>query len=300
MTPAPIVLFTFKRTEALKKSIASLLQCTLAGESELIVYSDAPRNEAENEKVQGVRQFLHSIKGFKNVKIIERPENLGVDYNLINGLKEIAAAHEKFIVIEDDLIYASNFLVYLNQALDFYRDYPDVLNASAFSFISKIPADYKYDAFFTSRSWTWGWASWGSKMKDIDWEVKDYPAFIKDAAQQDAFNKNGGSDLTKMLRETMEGKIRTWDIRMFYYQFKNQLLTLYPASSKVVNIGFHEEGSHTFGYNRYKTTLDESNKQQFVFQDSSKINKSLNAAFLRRNNLANRIATRIFSMMGIK
>jgi len=87
---------------------------------------------------------------------------------------------------------------------------------------------------------------------------------------------------------------------MFYYQFKNKLVTLYPVSSKVVNIGFTPEGHNTFGYNRYKTVLDDSKKQNFVFPDNSKIDERLNAAFLAKNNITNRIITRVFSMVGIK
>jgi len=300
MEAAPIVLFTYKRLDSLEKSMASLAACELAARSELIVFSDAPKNDSDIEKVTAVRSFLHNIKGFKTVRVIERTGNLGVDYNLINGLSEIASLHEKFIVIEDDLLYAKNFLVFLNKALDYYQHYPEVFNISAFSFINKIPVDYRYDAYFTRRSWTWGWAGWGHKMTGIDWEVKEYPMFKKDKALQAAFNESGGSDLSKMLYNTMEGIIRTWDVRMFYHQFRNKSFTLYPVKSKVVNIGFHGEGSHTFGYNRYKTSLDDSNKNEFNFPETSVPDERLNAAFLRRNNVANRVMTRVYSMMGIK
>ena len=137
-------------------------------------------------------------------------------------------------------------------------------------------------------------------MKEVDWDVKDFNTFIESKEQQTLFNKNGGSDLTKMLRETMEGKIRAWDIRLFYYQFKHKMLTLYPVSSKTVNIGFTPEGSNTFGYNRYKTKLDDTNKQQFVLPGNSQVDNRLNNAFLRKNSLSNRIMTRLFSMIGVK
>lgn len=297
MKLAPIILFTHKRIDSLKTSLVSLAACDLAAASDLIVYSDGPRNGAEDEKIKMVRNYLHSAAGFKSVTVIERAENLGVDYNLIGGLTEIAKTYEKFIVIEDDLIFAPNFLVFLNKALDFYQHHSQVLNISAFAYLNKIPANYSYDGYFTYRSWTWGWASWGHKMADIDWEVKDYATFKKDRSQRVLFNKTGGSDLSKMLRETKEGVIRAWGIRMFYHQFKHQLLTLYPTTTKVTNIGFSADGSHTFGYNRYKTTLDHSNQQDFKFPDSPVPDQRLNAAFVRKNNLVNRIMTRVFSAL---
>jgi hypothetical protein len=300
MTPAPIALFTFKRIDSLKKSMASLMRCPLSADSELIVFSDAPRNEADAEKVTAAREYLHSLTHFKKIKIVARTENMGVDYNIINGIKEMAASTEKFIILEDDLVFSENFLIFMNQALNRYESFADVLSVSGFSFVSKIPENYSYDVYFTNRSWSWGWGTWSSKIKLADWDVKDFSSFIESKEIQSLFNKSGGSDLTKMLRETMEGKIRAWDIRLFYYQFKNKLVTLYPVTSKVVNIGFTKEGHNTFGYNRYKTSLDESNKQNFVFPDNSSVDKRLNAEFLKKNNLTNRIKTRVYSMIGVK
>ena len=254
MKTVPVILFTYKRIDSLKKSLASLAACDLAAASDLVVYSDAPRNEADREKVMAVRQYLHSVDYFKSLRVVERTENMGVDYNIINGIKEAAASFGTFIILEDDLVFSKNFLLFMNQALAFYENHPDVLSVSGFSFVSSIPSGYANDGYFTRRSWSWGWGTWGAKAAKIDWDVKDFSTFIEDKSMQQSFNNAGGSDLTKMLRETMQGKIRAWDIRLFYYQFKQKMVTLYPVYSKVNNIGFTSEGHNTFGYNRYKTT----------------------------------------------
>ena len=300
MKPVQILLFTYKRIDSLRKSLASLSRCPMSAESDLIVFSDAPKNDTDTEKVMAVREHLRSVTHFKSVTIVERTVNMGVDYNIINGIKEVSAWCDKFIILEDDLVFSENFLVFMNKALYHYENYPEVLSISGFSFINRIPSNYQYDTYFTNRSWSWGWGTWGAKIKNADWDVKDFSSFIADKQMQSSFNNSGGSDLTKMLRETMEGKIRAWDIRLFYYQFKNKMVTLYPVSSKVVNIGFTPEGHNTFGYNRYKTTLDESNKQDFSFPDNTKPGGELNAAFLRKNNLSSRIITRVFTMIGVK
>lgn len=300
MQTVPIILFTYKRLDSLQKSIASLAACTLASSSDLVVFSDAPGKEEDREKVAAVRQFLSTVQSFKSVRVIAREQNLGVDFNIINGLQQAAKEFDKFIVLEDDLVFSPNFLQFMNQALTQYEQHADVLSVSGFSFVSKIPENYPFDIYFTRRSWSWGWGTWSSKISQADWSVKDFDTFIQDRSLQKAFNEAGGSDLTKMLRETMQGKIRAWDIRLFYHQFKHQLKTAYPVSSKVVNIGFTPEGHNTFGYNRYKTTLDTSNKQSFNLPADSAIEPALNAAFLAKNNLFNRIKTRLFSMAGIK
>ncbi|GAC1426252.1 MAG: hypothetical protein NVSMB7_02710 [Chitinophagaceae bacterium] len=300
MKPATIVLFTYKRISSLRKCLASLSACELSAASDLIVFSDAPKNDADAEKVAVVRAYLHTLNQFKSVRIVERSTNMGVDYNIINGIKEIETHCEKFIILEDDVVFAENFLLFMNQALSYYQNYPEVLSVSGFSFVHPIPAGYAYDSYFTHRSWSWGWGSWASKIKQVDWDVKDFDAFARNKTMQSDFNNTGGSDLTRMLLHTMNGKIRAWDIRLFYYQFKHRLVTLYPVSSKTINIGFTKEGSNTFGYNRYKPVLDESNKKNFLFPESSSINQKINTLFLKKNNLPSRIKTRVFSMIGIK
>jgi hypothetical protein len=300
MKTATIILFTYKRIDSLKKCIASLAACELSAESDLVVFSDAPKSEADAEKVAVVRAYLHTVNQFKTTKIVERKTNMGVDYNIINGIKEIENTCDTFIILEDDVVFSENFLLFMNQSLSYYENYPEVLSVSGFNFVNNIPAAYAYDGYFTNRSWSWGWGSWGAKIKQVDWDVKDFNDFAEDKSMQSDFNKTGGSDLTRMLLHTMEGKIRAWDIRLFYYQFKHKLVTLYPVSSKTINIGFTKEGSNTFGYNRYKPILDVSNKQNFVFPEKNLIDKKVNALFLKKNNLSSRIKTRVFSMIGIK
>ncbi len=300
MQTATILLFTYKRIDSLKKCIASLIACDLSATADLIIFSDAPRNDTDAEMVAVVRAFLRTIGHFKSVRIVEREKNMGVDYNIITGIQETASGLEKFIILEDDLVFEQNFLVFMNQSLSFYQNHPEVLSVSGFAFINHIPADYPYDIYFTRRSWSWGWGSWGPKIKSVDWDVKDFAGFEQDGALQQQFNKAGGSDLSRMLLHTMRGKIRAWDIRLFYYQFKHQLLTAYPVSSKTNNIGFTKEGSNTFGYNRYKPVTDKSNKKEFRFPDNAVVDKKINRLFLRKNNLVSRITTRVFSMIGVK
>jgi hypothetical protein len=47
MICAPILLFTYKRLETLKKTVDALLQNKLACESELFIFSDSHKNEID-------------------------------------------------------------------------------------------------------------------------------------------------------------------------------------------------------------------------------------------------------------
>ncbi len=298
-SPAPVILFTYKRLENVKKIVKSLSDCVLAKESDVVVFSDAPKSAEDENKVKAVRKYLRALKHFKSIEIIERKENLGVDYNIIRGIQEASQKFDRFIVLEDDLVLGNNFLLFMNQALNYYSKHPEVLSISGYSYVNKFPENYEHDVYFTKRSWSWGWATWSDKIKSVDWDVIDFESFEANKALQRNFNRSGGSDLSKMLKETMKGKIRAWDIRLFYYQFKHNLVTAYPTSSKVINVGFNKDGSNTFGYNRYKTELDTSDQEIFKLCEPV-IHNKINSEFLKRNNLKNRIATRLYSMLGLR
>ncbi|WP_230853594.1 hypothetical protein, partial [Vibrio harveyi] len=86
---SPIILFVHSRLEHTIKTINSLKKNELASESDLIVYSDGPRNFAEAKKVEDVRAYLADVDGFKSVVLVIRESNYGLARNIIEGVSEI-------------------------------------------------------------------------------------------------------------------------------------------------------------------------------------------------------------------
>ena len=74
---APIALFVYKRVEHTRRTIEDLKKNELASESDLIIFSDAAKNEKEKSQVENVRQLISSVEGFKSVKVIFNQENKG-------------------------------------------------------------------------------------------------------------------------------------------------------------------------------------------------------------------------------
>jgi hypothetical protein len=286
--------------DTLQRCVASLQKCPESALSDLIIVSDFAANEADVEKVKAVRQYLPTITGFKNIEIIEKDKNLGVDYNIIEGIQMMAARFSQFIVVEDDLVVQEGFLHFLNASLDFYANNPEVLTVTGFSFVDKIPANYQYDGYFAKRTCPWGWATWSHKVKDVDWEIKDKADFLQSPEIRNDFNE-WGSDRSDMLTKTLVGKIRAWDIRLDYYQFKKGLCTFYPVASFVDNIGFgNNDASNTFGYNRFKTKLKYSKSDIFKLPESILYDKTISKNFIWKNSLQQRILTKIMKLIGYK
>ena len=102
MTLSPIALFVYKRLRHTRQTIESLLKNAEANESILYIFSDAPKSEKDEYAVQEVRSYISSVKGFREIHIIQRQENFGLAKSIITGVTEILNSHETIIVVEDD------------------------------------------------------------------------------------------------------------------------------------------------------------------------------------------------------
>jgi hypothetical protein len=292
---SPIALFCFKRLDKLIDCIESLKSCPEAINKDLIIFSDAGRNEEEKKKVDKVRSYFRHITGFKCIRLNLREENLGVDYNIIQGIQEMAKNHESFIVVEDDLVVSDQFLWFMDSGLNHFREFDSVLTLSAFNYV-KIPNNYIWDCYFARRTNPWGWATWSSKIKDVDWDLASKKRFLSNFKEMKSFNV-WGSDRSRMLRRTLEGEIRAWDILLDYYQFKKDLITLYPTKNLVLNNGFNsQEASNTTGFNRFKEGLRNFDKTDLHFPDFIPLNPSIKRRFIAKNSVFNRLITVIFKL----
>ena len=272
-TIAPVLLFAYKRLDVLKQTVTALQNNLLARETELFIFSDGGKSDADNEKVALVRNYIKSIGGFKKVVVIESATNKGLANSIIGGVTSIIANYESVIVLEDDLVTSTNFLAFMNQCLKQYHDNESIFSISGYCPPIRQVRDYRYEAFLFPRNSSHGWATWKNRWLQVDWNVPDYEAFVSDSKRKAAFNK-GGSDLSDMLTKQMEGRMNSWSIRFCYHQYKSETYTIYPTVSKIQNIGFGKEATHTNNYNRFTTRLDVSGKTDFLLPGEMDINES--------------------------
>ena len=127
MRLAPIVLFTYNRPVHTRQTIDALLKNEYASESDLIIFSDAPKNDAAEDGVRQTRAYLRGITGFRSINLIERAENMGLAANIIDGVTQVVNEYGQIIVLEDDLLTSPFFLKYMNEALSMYEDANEVI-----------------------------------------------------------------------------------------------------------------------------------------------------------------------------
>jgi len=292
---SPIILFTYLRLESLKKTIEALANNSLASDSDLIIFSDGPKNLKDNQIINDVRAYLKSIHGFKTVTIRESSSNKGLAASIIQGVSDVLKVYPSAIILEDDLITSTNFLAFMNQALDYYQDKPEILAISGFS--PTINGLSEQDVYFTHRATSWGWACWEDRWSKIDWKCEYYQEFKKSATLKSKFNEMG-SDMSLMMKRQMEGKLNSWAIRFCFHQFQHQLFSVHPAISKIQNIGLSDElATNTYQkFNRYSFTLDHSDNKAFVFQNQILINPKVIKQFIKDNSIKVRIINKLSNL----
>ena len=134
MILAPITLFTYNRLWHTQQTIEALRNNELADVSELFLFSDGPKSEADREKVQSVREYLKSVTGFKKVAVVERDRNLGLAQSIISGVTEFVNKYGRVIVLEDDMLTSPFFLRFMNDALEFYKDEEKVISIHGYMY----------------------------------------------------------------------------------------------------------------------------------------------------------------------
>jgi hypothetical protein len=296
MEYAPIVIFTYRRKDALKVLVESLLRNPEAKFSHVYFFCDGAKGEQDAPDVEAVQRFVQSISGFASIEISISEKNRGLANSVIHGVSTVFEKNISAIVLEDDLEVSQNFLAFMNGALTRYENEKEVYSISGYSFNLKKQQQYADDAYFLNRAWSWTWATWKDRWAKVDWKVSDYLDFANDRDQRAAFSKLG-SDVNAMLDKQMQGKIDSWAIRWVFQQFKVQGLTLYPVISKVYNHGFDEVATHNVGSNRrYITQLDSSAHSNFSLPHTISVNRNYQDQFNKLMSIPRRILSRIESL----
>lgn len=239
---APIVLFVYNRPSHTRRVLDALKSNLLAADSDLIVYSDAPRTEEQAAKVTEVREYIRGIDGFKSVSIIERASNFGLARSLIDGVTSVIDQYGRVIVLEDDLITTPYFLEYMNSALEKFSRAERVMQISGYMFPVEI--ETPEDACFLPFTTSWGWATWQRAWQHFDPLARGYTALKNDGTKKWRFDLEGSYPYFSMLESQLRGEIDSWAIRWWLSVFLRDGLVLYPRQSLVENIGFDGSGTH--------------------------------------------------------
>ena len=239
---APIVLFTYNRLDHTRQTVEALRENVYAKDSLLFIFSDAPKNQQAMDSVQNVREYLHSVDGFKEIQIIERKDNWGLARNIMDGVTSIVEQYGKIIVLEDDIVTSKWFLKYMNDALELYKNNEQVMCISGYSFVNDSLR--LSEACFLHWTSCWGWGTWNRAWKHF----KREPEKLRDSIiAQDIYKINLDGTMPGCWQQVLDncnGKIYTWAVFWHIAITLKLGLTLFPRNSLTNNIGMDGSGEH--------------------------------------------------------
>ena len=241
MNLAPITLFVYNRPVHTRRTIEALQKNLLAKDSDLIIFSDAPKTPDSAQAVREVREYIKMISGFRSVNIVERVRNLGLANSIIEGVTSVVSERGRIIVLEDDLVTSPYFLNFMNTALETYHDNEKVMHISGYMYPidnADIP-----ESLFLKIATCWGWATWSRAWRHFE---KNPKKLLRGFSKQtiNSFNLDGAYDFWAQVEQNEKGLIDTWAVFWYAAVFQNGGLALHPKISLVANIGHDNTGLH--------------------------------------------------------
>jgi hypothetical protein len=243
MQLAPIALFMYRRPAHLAATIKALQACDGFEQSRVLVFADGPKHTGDEDAVASARAVARSLLG-DDAEFIESSRNKGLARSIIDGVTSTVDRFGRVIVLEDDLIVASDFLRFMNAGLDRYANEPRVMQISGHMF--RLRDVVLRPICFLPITTSWGWATWQRAWRHFDDDLSDAPSALNDYAVRYRFNVAGTCDNSGMIKKQMRGAIDSWAITWCWNVFRSNGLVLYPTATKVINGGFDAEATHGF------------------------------------------------------
>ncbi|WP_264522039.1 glycosyltransferase [Flavobacterium sp. N1994] len=303
MKYAPIFVMVYDRLDSLKRCIESLQNCEESSESILYISSDAAYRSQDVEKIESVRKYIQTISGFKKVIPITPKENLGLNKAYHFAIDLIFKEHETYIFLEDDIIVAPDFLKFMNEGLEFYKNDAKIISISGFSHsvFFDVDSSLQSDVYYTNRWCPWGFASWKDKMTRMS--TLSLEQLKQDLNTKSFVNKLDeiGIDLyTAFQRKLYKKEPLVLDYNFVHHMVKNDLYTVTPYKTKTFNIGNDGYGTRTKKNEKFTkfdtTALNQINPFQFSEFSKDKINNTFN--FLCNNTRTSKLK-RLLNSIGL-
>jgi hypothetical protein len=241
MACSPVVIFAYNRQPHLQATVEALAANELAAQTDVIVYSDGPKNSEDQSEVQAVRSYLRNINGFRSLTIRVRETNWGLADSIVDGVTRVIKDYNQVIVLEDDILTSPVFLRYMNDSLSHYADESMVMHIAGH--MLDICQEGLPEAFFLRQSSCWGWGTWARAWQHFCRAPKNLlRSFTSTDIQR--FNLDGAFNYWDQVQANARGILKTWAVFWYAVIFQQNGLCLHPRSSLIKNIGFDGTGTN--------------------------------------------------------
>lgn len=245
MNYSPILVSVYNRENHFRKCIESLRECELSRNSPLFIAIDAPYKDEDVQVNQRIIQYSKNISGFKEVILFIRPENYGTNKNRRLAREEIFSKYDKLIMFEDDNLFSTKFLLFLNKALDAYNTREDIFSISGYQYPFTIPKNYEQDIYIWQGFSAWGVGIWREKWNQMKYSSEKIESWLnnkehlKKLDQVSQHYRHALKTMNKRNQISGDGFISS-------YLIEHDMYSVFPTQTLVKNIGHDGMGNNKF------------------------------------------------------
>ena len=206
-------------------------------------FLDGPKSQndlvVQNQIKRDVNLFLTKNNG----DLICRDTNYGLILNIMDGVSNASNRFKKIIVLEDDLIFAKSFFLFMKVNLEFYLNDKTISSISGFNYFGK---DFEHNIYITSYGDCLAWGTWSDRWNEFVLMSKpdDYAEKIKNKKQIKSFNRNNAYPYYQLL-VNQKRKNTSWAIKWYAHNFLQNKNMIFSG----VNLVRHAPISASTNYN---------------------------------------------------
>jgi hypothetical protein len=219
--------------------------------------------------VEETRRIVRAASGFRSIKVVERERNLGLARNVIQGVTEALAEADRVVVMEDDIEVQSDYLAFLNAALDHYQDRTEVWSISGYMYPVVLDTTFRWDSLLYRRFSCWGWATWADRWSRVEWGVPDRSDFLGRRGLLRRMSE-AANDLPEIMLDLIDRRNDSWSILFNYSQVRADGFSVHPVRTLARNTGFDGTGTHARAHAGFRQAplQDPAGGRQYRFAET--------------------------------
>ena len=235
-------MFAFNRVDTLGRVFEAV---RAARPSKLFLICDGPRGDraGEGERCAEVRRLLEGVDWPCTVERNYANENLGCRRRIASGIEWVFAHADEAIFLEDDTLPDATFFPYCDELLARYRDDARIQMICGYNMLGRGARDGS-SYWYSSHTRIWGWASWRRAWAGYDASLAEWPA-IKTTPAWTSRTRTEQKGWASFFDAVKAGRVDTWDAQLTLLAWRNNRLSVIPATSLVDNIGFGVDSTNT-------------------------------------------------------
>lgn len=269
------ILFTYNRSAHTKKVLEALQKNTVLPQK-LYIFQDGLKTEGHREEWEKVNALIQEVD-FCPVEVKVSDKNKGLAESVVSGINYVFAENDAVIVLEDDCVPAVDFITFMQQCFEKYRDDRKVYSVSGLAWPMALQKD-KYDIYGCGRISSWGWGTWKDRWEGYSRD-KQFLERIKQDKDKSRNLAVWGNDCEQMLLGTIAGTLDSWAVYWTLHVIENRGICISPYQSLIRNIGLDGTGVHCGSNEKFEMVLSNEKKGKFILPDRINILPATEEAF---------------------